>query len=239
MEQAIPPKGILFDLDDTIIAFGSVAETAWIEICDKYYADCSLSNANDLFQFISVTSRWYWSDKDRHKAGRQNLDKTRRHIVTLALEKIGIQNLSLGFSIADDFIRRREEMIHLFPQALETLMYFNKKNTSLALMTNGESEKQRDKINRFNLSKHFDVILIEGEIGYGKPDKEVYTMALDALKLKPEEVWAVGDNLEWDVWGPQQLGIYSIWNDHLKKGLPTSSTIIPDRVIHSIAELTE
>jgi len=233
------PKGILFDLDDTIIAFGSVADTAWGQVCDKYFAECALSNANDLFQAISKTSNWYWSDRDRHKSGRNNLDKARREIVNLALEDIGINNLSLAHKIADAFIKLREEMIQLFPQARETLEHLNKNNISLALMTNGESEKQRTKIKRFNLERFFDVILVEGEIGYGKPDKEVYTMALDALKLEPDDVWAVGDNLEWDVWGPQQLGIYSIWNDYKKKGLPLSSEIVPDRVINSIAELVE
>jgi len=233
------PKGILFDLDDTIIAFDGAANTARLQVCKKYYTECSLSNANDLFQAISTTSQWYWSDRDRHKAGRNNIDDARREIVNLALEKIGINDLPLAHNIANDFIKLREEMIELFPQAEETLEYLKNNNILLALMTNGESEKQRSKIKRFNLEKFFDIILVEGEIGYGKPDKEVYTMALDALNLEPDDVWAVGDNLEWDVWGPQQLGIYSIWNDYKKQGLPSTSDVVPDRVINSIAELIE
>ena len=106
-------------------------------------------------------------------------------------------------------------------------------------MTNGEAETQRAKINRFGLEQIFDVILIEGELGYGKPKQQVYYDALNALKLAPERVWAVGDNLEWDVWGPQQLGIYSIWNDYKDKGLPLSSKIVPNRIIKSIVELIE
>ena len=80
-------------------------------------------------------------------------------------------------------------------------------------MTNGGAEQQRSKIKRFGLEEIFDVILVEGESGFGKPDSQVYAMALDSLKLEPNTVWSVGDNLEWDVWGPQQLGIYGIWND--------------------------
>jgi len=231
------PKGILFDLDDTIIAFDGAANLARLQVCDKYYSECALSSANDLFQTISKTSQWYWSDRDRHKAGRNNIDNARREIVNLALEGIGINNLPLAHNIANDFIKLRENMIQLFPKAEETLEYLKNNNLLLALMTNGESEKQRSKIKRFSLEKYFDVILVEGEIGYGKPDKEVYTMALDALKLEPDDVWAVGDNLEWDLWGPQQLGIYSIWNDYKKQGLPSTSDVVPDRVINSIAEL--
>ena len=128
-------------------------------------------------------------------------------------------------------------MIHLFPKAKETLEYFKSKGVGLCLMTNGGAEQQRSKIKRFGLEGIFDVILVEGEIGFGKPDSQVYGMALDSLKLEPNTVWSVGDNLEWDVWGPQQLGIYGIWNDVKKLGLPNSPKIIPDRIVRSIAEL--
>lgn len=33
------PKGILFDLDDTIIAFDAVAEPVWERVC-RSYAPC-------------------------------------------------------------------------------------------------------------------------------------------------------------------------------------------------------
>jgi putative hydrolase of the HAD superfamily len=210
-----------------------------MQVCDNYYPKCALANSNDLFQAISKTSQWYWSDRDRHRVGRNNLDNARREIVNLALEEIGVNDLPLAHKIANAFIKLREEMITLFPHARETLEHLRNDNIALALMTNGESEKQRVKIKRFDLEKYFDAILVEGEIGYGKPDKEVYTMALDALLLNPEDVWAVGDNLEWDVWGPQQLGIYGIWNDHKAQGLPPSSEIVPDRVINNISELIE
>ena len=106
-------------------------------------------------------------------------------------------------------------------------------------MTNGETEKQRDKIERFDLNKYFKIILIEEEQGFGKPDKRVYQKAMDGLGLNPKDVWAIGDNLEWDVGGPQKHGMFGIWNDYRKKGLPRDSKVIPDRIINSILELVE
>ena len=99
-------------------------------------------------------------------------------------------------------------------------------------------EKQRTKIDRFDLAKYLVIILIEGEQGFGKPDKRVYIKALEGLDLKPEECWAVGDNLEWDVEGPQKLWYIGIWNDFSNKGLPENSPVAPDRIINSIVELT-
>jgi putative hydrolase of the HAD superfamily len=87
------------------------------------------------------------------------------------------------------------------------------------------------------LERFFTTILIEGEVGYGKPEEAVYRRALEHLGLTPNAVWSVGDHLEWDVAAPQQLGIFGIWHDVRAQGLPPTSPVIPDRIITSIAEL--
>jgi len=76
------------------------------------------------------------------------------------------------------------------------------------------------KIERFGLEPIFDAILIEGELGFGKPDPRVYELALTRLGQSRAETWMVGDHLEWDVAAPQQLGIYGIWVDAQSKGRP-------------------
>ena len=47
----------------------------------------------------------------------------------------------------------------------------------------------------------------------------------------------VGDNLEADVLGAQQVGIHAIWMDADRAGLPDGTTIRPDRIIGSLSEL--
>jgi len=231
------PKGILFDLDDTIIAYTPVAELTWQRICVHYAKKSAALDAARLFKSIRKVSNWYWSDKKRHKKGRGDLNRARREIVTLAFKELERNDHALAWEIADAFSEQREEAIYLFERAEETLEYFCARDVSLALMTNGEAQKQRKKVKRFGLEKFFKSILIEGELGFGKPEESVYLRALEELGLDPEEVWAVGDNLEWDVAGPQKLGIFGIWNDYSNEGLPSSSEIIPDRIIRNISEL--
>ena len=109
----------------------------------------------------------------------------------------------------------------------------------MVLMTNGEAEKQREKVERFGLERFFKTILIEGEMGFGKPHPDVYRRALDGLGLDPSDVWAVGDNLQWDVAGPQAFGVFGIWHDWRGEGLPANSDVRPDRTVRSISELIE
>ena len=125
------------------------------------------------------------------------------------------------------------------PGAIDALRRLRDRGVALALLTNGDTQGQRNKIERFGLEPFFNDILVEGELGFGKPDERVYTRALSSLGLAPEESWMVGDNLEWEVAAPQVLGIYGIWNDFRRQGLPDGSTVVPDRIIHSISELVE
>ena len=109
--------------------------------------------------------------------------------------------------------------------------------TRLALLTNGAAVAQRRKITRFELADLFDAILVEGELGFGKPDERVYERALSALDVKPSDAWMVGDNLEWDVAAPQKLGLSGIWIDTRGRGLPEQSSVRPDHIVRSLAEL--
>jgi putative hydrolase of the HAD superfamily len=233
------PKGILFDMDDTLLAYSAVAEPTWRRLCSEFAGRLDSVSADRLYQVIHEVSNWYWSDKERHKIGRQDLNNARRMTVNLAFQSLGLNDVSLAHDLADAFSFQREEAICLFDKAEETLEHLTNLNIRLALMTNGEAGKQRKKVQRFNLERYFSSILIEGEMGFGKPDEAVYKRAMRELGLGPDEVWAVGDNLEWDVDGPQKLGIFGIWNDFSKQGLPSNSKVIPDRIIHEISELIE
>jgi len=233
------PKGIMFDLDDTITTFNSVVEPTWKMICKMYANRYNMFNEDELYKTIRETANWYWNNKQRHKEGRLNIENTRRKILEITFKKMEINNNSLAHEIADMYSKKRVEAIDIYPGAEDTLKYLVEQNVALALVTNGQSQKQRAKIQRFRLERFFNTILVEGELGYGKPNEAVYLRALDELNLKPDSVWFVGDNLEWDVEGPQKLGIFGIWNDYAKKGLPPSSKIIPDRIITNISELVK
>ncbi|KPJ58829.1 MAG: hypothetical protein AMJ46_13510 [Latescibacteria bacterium DG_63] len=231
------PRGMLFDLDDTIVAYDAVAEPTWRSVCDHYSRRFPILDKDVTYDTIKEVRIWYWSDMERHKSGRRNLDEARRRIVRLALAQLGVNDVGLADGIADMYSVRREEEVHFFLGAENALEYFSSNGISLVLVTNGDAGKQRDKVRRFQLERFFKAVLIEGELGYGKPDEAIYLRALDELSLSPGDVWSIGDNLEWDVRAPQKLGIYSIWNDYRKRGLPPGSTVVPNRIVHSISEL--
>ena len=152
---------------------------------------------------------------------------------------MGIESLGVARSIGDAYARERERRVRPFSGALETLTILQEAGIRLALITNGSSASQRAKIDRFDLERFFDLIMIEEEFGVGKPDERVYLHALAQLDARPDETWMIGDNLDWEVAAPQRLGITGIWHDFRGRGLPTGSRVQPDRIVRSLREVLQ
>lgn len=53
-----------------------------------------------------------------------------------------------------------------------------------------------------------DCVIDSGEVGVLKPDPRIFTLALDAMGLRPDQVWYVGDMPGIDVVGARSAGIH-------------------------------
>ncbi len=228
---------VLFDLDDTLVAFDAVSESSWRAVIRWYCADRPL-DPQALYAAVGRVSDRYWSDPERHRVGRLDMAATRRRIVAEAFTSLGLPATDADL-VADRYGRVRLEAMYLLPGALEALAALRRCGHRLALLTNGDSEIQRWKMRRFGLETHFDAILVEGELGFGKPDPRVFELALSRLGAAAEAACMVGDNLEWDVAGPQRFGIRGVWIDRKGAGVPPGATAVPWRVIPDVARLPD
>lgn len=234
------PKAILFDLDDTISSYDSVCAPAWQKCCEEFVLKYkTVFTDTDLLSSIDNTKDWYWADPIRQKEGRNNLKEARRDVVRYSLEALGVKNEDMVIDLADHYTKMQSSMIALLPGALEALNMIRDMGIRMAVITNGASAGQREKLERFEITNYFEKIFIDTEVGFSKPDKEIFQYALEQLKLEPEEAWMVGDNLVWDIYGAQQLGIYAVWNDYRKNGLPGNSKTIPNLIVNSIYEMAK
>ena len=230
------PAALLVDLDDTTLEFASLAPRVWREVCAEYATELT-AEPGELFEAIQRENRSFWADPEREAWGRLDLPRVRRECVAAAARFLEIDRPRAAHGLADRFTALREERISPLPGAIEALAELQMRGVRLALVTNGASDPQRAKIERFGLGSYFEAILIEGELGVGKPDLVVFREAVSQLDAEPSQVWMVGDNLEWDVGGPQRLGILGIWLDHAGDGVPSGSEVRPDRIVRAFSEL--
>ncbi|SMC88808.1 HAD family hydrolase [Papillibacter cinnamivorans] len=232
------PKAILFDLDDTLIAFDSVSDPAWEKCCRDLVREHSLpADPSLLFDELKKTRTWYWGDGARHKRRRENLTEARREIVLLTLPALGIGGRDLALELADRYSAYKENLIRLLPHTYETLSELKKRGYRLGLVTNGASEVQREKLRRFGLEPFFDAVLIDTEVGFSKPDKRIFEHAMELLGLAAGDVWMVGDNPVWDIEPPMALGIYSVLFRGGRDGPTAEEAVHPDRIIGDLSEL--
>ena len=231
------PSVMLLDLDDTILDDTGARDECWRVVCNEAAEARPSLDSSALLREVERVRDHFWSDPDRHREWRPKMREAWGRIASEALANLGIDDPTFGAVIGDRHFELRDAAIAPLPGAVEALHQLRSLGVTLGLLTNGGSEGQRAKIERFALATHFDYIGIEGEVGHGKPHRASYESALRNLGATPNDTWMFGDNLEWDVSGAQAVGIYGIWLDKYGHGLPSDTTAQPDRIIRALAEL--
>ncbi len=231
------PKALIVDLDDTILDSDGNADDVWRQVCREFAPRLGNVSAKHLHTIVMDARDWLWGDFERARRGRLDLSQARRHLLTRALTHLAILDVAVVDEMSDRYSYLRDEKLRPFPGAIDALQRMRDTGVRMALLTNGSSESQRDKVDKHGLAKFFDHIQIEGEFGIGKPDERAFRSSLDALGVGSRDAWMIGDNLDFDIHGAQLVGIYAIWVDAHNNGLPVETTVRPDKIINSLLEL--
>lgn len=106
------------------------------------------------------------------------------------------------------------QQININAALLEFLKEYKTRYT-LGIITNGSLKNQQKKIALAGLKPFFETIIISGKLGIRKPDKAIFEYALNKTKSEAENTLFIGDSLENDIAGAQQLGLKTCWvNPH-------------------------
>jgi len=107
-----------------------------------------------------------------------------------------------------------------------------------ALITNGLTEVQYPRIQNSPLAPYFNHIFISEEIGFPKPEPEIFEFAFKQVEYNNKSsAIIIGDNLSSDIKGGNNFGIDTCWfNIH---NLENKTNIIPDYEISNLNEVLE
>ena len=230
------PAAILFDMDDTVVDTYRASRDAWREAAARLAGERGWDREQASAAFFAA-DRWYWQDRERADWGRLNQAGARTRIAHRALAELGWRDDGAADWAGRFVVQERINRLQPFPGALETLVELRRRGVALALVTNGETASQRGKIDKVGLVPYFDVVVVEGEFGIGKPEPAVFRHALAAVGRQPHEAWMVGDDLAKDIAGGDAAGLHTVWVDSRHEGLPEAPAAHPHRIVHAIAEL--
>jgi putative hydrolase of the HAD superfamily len=252
-------KAIIFDLDDTLLWDNKSIKTAFEKTCQYAEqasgADCTkledavrleastLYSSYETYPFTKMIGinpfEGLWGTFDDEGEDFQKMKSLapayQRQAWTLGLQRIGINNPSLGGQLGAYFIEARKSSPFVYEETYRVLDRL-KPQYQLLLLTNGSPQLQNTKLEITpEIAPYFDHIVISGAFGKGKPDPEIFHHALSKFGLTADEVLMVGDNLLTDIIGAEQAGIRSVWINREEKA--PHATIIPTYEIQHLEEL--
>jgi putative hydrolase of the HAD superfamily len=101
------------------------------------------------------------------------------------------------------YYRNHLPFINLFPDVFGFIKAIKSNHGKIALLTDGRSVAQRNKINSLGLENIFDYVSISEEIGFEKPSLEGFKLIED--KFNRTDYIYIGDNFKKDFIAPNKL----------------------------------
>ena len=92
-------------------------------------------------------------------------------------------------------------------------------------------------LKEFGLDTFFPTIIESAVVGIRKPDARIFSLGVEALGVKPEEVTVVGDSVGKDIIPARSIGCHTVWFKGESWDDKVEDETIPDRIITSLSEL--
>ena len=204
---------VLFDLDDTLVNSKKAEYNAICEFKKLYSEFNKIEDVDFAKTWSKITMEIY----EKYHNGIISFEELR-----IERMKGLFNNYSMDISDEDakmkfkDYQNIYEKNWVLFDDAKEVLENL-KDRYKLVILSNGDGKQQRKKIEYTGLNKYFSDIVISSEVGYSKPEKEIFEIACKMINSKPENCIMVGDKYKIDIEGSLNAGMHGIWVNRKKE----------------------
>ncbi|RZP01645.1 MAG: noncanonical pyrimidine nucleotidase, YjjG family [Flavobacteriales bacterium] len=217
-------KDVFFDLDHTLWDFDKNSMLAFKRVFKKFKINIEFDAFLKIYEPINIE---YWKKYREDKVSKENLRRGRLidsfnfFDLIYTTEKID--------KIADAYIEELPFDNHLFEGALEILDYLTLKY-KLHIITNGFEEVQHKKLKNSGIVHYFSTVTTSEEVGVKKPNSKVFLTALKKANSLPEESVMIGDSLEADILGANNIGMQTIFynyrNESISKKMKSIDSLI-------------
>lgn len=199
----------LFDLDDTVYDLSQ----PFVDTYELMFANRFDLDPVRLFIQFRVHSEETFARSEKNEISMEDMYVYR---ISEAFKDFGAE---ITRREALDFQNKYASLQHqlkLNDGMRKILDYCKDNGIFVSLITNGPWQHQRQKINSLGLGEWIDLdkILISSEVGYRKPGREIYDLAVERFNLDLDNTYFVGDSFENDIAGAHNAGWKSIWFNH-------------------------
>jgi putative hydrolase of the HAD superfamily len=227
-------KAVIFDIDNTLIDFFKMKE---LSVEDAIYAMIATGLKKSHDEIWDAIDKIY----QKHGIEYQNVFND-----VLKQFEGKVDNKKLGAAIS---AYRKVRVGHIMPYAnvIPTLIALTKRGYKLGVISDAPSLQMWIRLCDMGLEHFFDFVIASEDEGELKPSPLPFKRAIEILKLKPEEIIMVGDNMHRDVAGAKNIGMVSVlakYGQSVKRivGIEPRNSIEnakPDYEINDVKELLE
>lgn len=122
---------------------------------------------------------------------------------------------------------------------LSTLSQLQDRGYRMGIVSNAADHKDvQELVEKACIEPFLDFVVTSASCSYRKPHARIFEISLAHWGLQPYEAAMVGDTLDADVLGANEIGIYSIWITRRANTNPKTS-IIPQTTVQTLAEIPE
>lgn len=197
-------KNIIFDLDNTLYDFSSIWKKA-NELTFNYYCYDKATTYEQFFTtYKKINNKLVQDIID----GKIRVIDLRDERLVQTFREFGIE---LTHNDCEQYYKKQfefiSELIEPDYNVIEKLKLLKEKY-NLALLTNGTSREQREKIDKLGLNGLFKVYISE-EMWMGKPRPRAFLNVIEENNFKIEETIMIGDSLHHDIEPAEKLGLHT------------------------------
>ena len=235
-------RGLIFDAGSTLLTFEGDREQALAQATFQlvnYFLEENLPLDPTLFHaaFMDRIS------KESKRREHDHRERPSSFLLEDELAAFGLQDVPSdiieGGLLA--FYKVIERFWKPLPGLRKTLSQLHREGYRIGLVSNAaDGSHVRRLMDAAGIRSFFDPLVVSADIGYRKPSPEPFQVVLEAWELAPDEVVMIGDSLEHDVLGANQVGMRTIW---FRGGRSTagededSGQLRPDRVAEQLSQL--
>jgi len=229
---------IFFDLGDTLMydkdPWGPIFPCADATM-RKSLAEAGYSLAENAYgEFDTIFDLYYHRRTDTVK------EETTVQLLRELMEKQGASPPDpVLFAAMEAMYAITQKNWFVEEDATQTLEALKGMGYRLGIISNAaDDENVQELVDKGQLRPYFEFILSSAACGIRKPDAHIFQLALDHFKVSPEKTAMIGDTLDADILGANQIGIYSIWASRRAKDPPEGELPIqPQAVVASLSEV--
>ncbi|AUX74175.1 5-amino-6-(5-phospho-D-ribitylamino)uracil phosphatase YigB [Erwinia pyrifoliae] len=227
-----PIAAMTFDLDDTLYDNHPVIRRTTQASHAALQAHHPALQGFSVQQYQQVRERLLAAEPEIY----HDVSEWRRRAVEQSMLDVGIpaaQAVSGARDVMDVFAYWRSQID--VPAETHSTLAALAARIPLVAITNGNAEPHL-----CGLDKYFQFILRAGPDGRAKPYQDMYHRAAERLKLRPEQILHIGDDLTTDVAGAVRSGMQACWINLHEGNLMhiDDSRLLPTLEISRLASLT-